>query len=940
MANLIAFSSGSTLEGTFRLTPNILYSVNYNDSLSGLTWWNGVEPNGEYILYSDQITQAPYFSAPTILTAWSSDDTNSSFLNTINRVPQRRGQTPFSAITDAITWMTGTQMYSIINQNYPQITMSGLTMIADAGFTASYPLANNTIYDLSGNEYNMELINEPTFTNNYSGEFTFNGIDQHIQTQIISPNIELRTLSVWCKLGNTGTTLEGVFGVSDSGGTIFDSIAYRAQGGNGWGVYGNVGGRTYYSNVVETGTTEWVNIVATYAADGGGLVKLYRNGVDILTQSMSLITYTNALFYMGQASEDVYYWDGQIACGFIYNRALSQQEITNDYNALLTRFSVTPPTPSVTPTNTVTPTITPTNTVTPTVTETPTNTPTPTISETPTNTPTPTVTETPTGTPSVTETPTPTISETPTNTPTPTVTETPTGTPSVTETPTETPTPTPTETPTETPTNTPTASVTPTNTQTPSVTPTLTQTPTSTNLSSITTYSISGCTNLNVLVVDLGPGFIVPGDVNYYTFTGATPSGCYSVIGKINAPIDDAFTASFGYGGCNDCEISNITPTPTPTNTETPTNTPTPSVTETPTETPTPTVTETPTNTPTVTETPTNTPTETPTNTPTETETPTPTPTETPTGTPAVTPTNTETPTETPTPTISETPTNTPTPTISETPTNTPTPTVTDTPTQTPTETPTPTVTETPTNTPTNTETPTNTPTPTISETPTNTPTPTISETPTNTPTPTVTDTPTQTPTETPTPTVTDTPTQTPTETPTPTVTDTPTQTPTPTSTSASTPSGLSVTIVESGGNVVMSASGSLNINDLTLVNPSAGPFSFGGLGVSNATFLMGTNGINAVQYSGFTTTPPNFGPGGVGGSQTSVSGNIFGVIKQGPAPYSLLVPVGYTTGTAISSSQTFTGTTFSGFGLTQGTYTYTWGSGANADSINVVVGG
>jgi hypothetical protein len=103
----------------------------------------------------------------------------------------------------------------------------------------------------------------------------------------------------------------------------------------------------------------------------------------------------------------------------------------------------------------------------------------------------------------------------------------------------------------------------------------------------------------------------------------------------------------------------------------------------------------------------------------------------------------------------------------------------------------------------------------------------------------------------------------------------------------------------------------------------------------------MGTNELNAAQYSGFTTTPSNFGPGGVGGSQTSVSGNIFGVIKQGPtAPYSLLVPVGYTTGTAISSSQTFTGTTFSGLGLTQGTYTYTWGSGANADSINVVVGG
>jgi len=180
-----------------------------------------------------------------------------------------------------------------------------------------------------------------------------------------------------------------------------------------------------------------------------------------------------------------------------------------------------------------------------------------------------------------------------------------------TPTPTPTNTETPTETPTQTPTNTPTTTTTPTNTVTPSETPTNTPTPTITPTNTITTYSISGCTNLNVLVVDLGGGNIYPGDVNYYTFTGATPSGCYSVIGKINAPINDAFTTSFGYGGCNDCEISNITPTPTSTTTETPTNTPT--NTETPTETPTPTNTTTPTTTPTPSVTNTETPTVTPT---------------------------------------------------------------------------------------------------------------------------------------------------------------------------------------------------------------------------------------------------------------------------------------------------------------------------------------
>jgi hypothetical protein len=260
----------------------------------------------------------------------------------------------------------------------------------------------------------------------------------------------------------------------------------------------------------------------------------------------------------------------------------------------------------------------------------------------------------------------------------------------------------------------------------------------------------------------------------------------------------------------------------------------------------------------------------------------------------------------TPTPT----PTNTTTPTVTQTNTQTPTPTITDSPT------PTPTITETPTNTPTNTQTPT----PTITDSPT--PTPTITETPTNTPT----NTPTITPT------ITQTPTTTTTNTPTPTLT----QTPTPTS--ASTPSGFSVTIVESGGNVVMSASGSLNINDLTLVSPSS-PAGGSGLGVSNATFIIGTTPVNYAQYSGFTSTPSNFGTGG-GFGPTSASGDIFGCFYPGGPPHQLAVPVGYTSGTNISSTMTFNSQTFSSMGLVPGTYTYSWGSGANADSINVVVGG
>jgi hypothetical protein len=134
--------------------------------------------------------------------------------------------------------------------------------------------------------------------------------------------------------------------------------------------------------------------------------------------------------------------------------------------------------------------------------------------------------------------------------------------------------------------------VTETPTETPSETPTNTPTPTTTDLSSVTTYTISGCTNLNVLVADLGPSSLAPGDVFNLTFTGGTPSGCYRIVEKTVATPTDGATPLLFYVNCAACQATLVTPTPTPTNTQTPTNTETPTPTPTNTLTPTPTSTE------------------------------------------------------------------------------------------------------------------------------------------------------------------------------------------------------------------------------------------------------------------------------------------------------------------------------------------------------------
>ncbi|MBV8782054.1 MAG: PEP-CTERM sorting domain-containing protein, partial [Phycisphaerae bacterium] len=95
----------------------------------------------------------------------------------------------------------------------------------------------------------------------------------------------------------------------------------------------------------------------------------------------------------------------------------------------------------------------------------------------------------------------------------------------------------------------------------------------------------------------------------------------------------------------------------------------------------------------------------------------------------------------------------------------------------------------------------------------------------------------------------------------------------------------------------------------------------------------VGANGNQQVTFYKGVSGPTSFGSGGVT-SVSSGSGNTFGVIGSAGE---LFVPSSYA-GTPVSATDTFTGKTFANLGLSTGTYTYTWGSGPNADSLTLVI--
>mgnify|MGYP003338478293 FL=1 len=214
------------------------------------------------------------------------------------------------------------------------------------------------------------------------------------------------------------------------------------------------------------------------------------------------------------------------------------------------------------------------------------------------------------------------------------------------------------------------------------------------------------------------------------------------------------------------------------------------------------------------------------------------------------------------------------------------------------------------------------------------TPTPTVTSSPTLTPTNTTTPTPTPTETE---PGVTSTPTPTPTESSTPTPTPTESSTPTPTP-SSGVINVVNMTLLEVGGDVVLSGSGTLDTTSLgtptlyyrgSSIVPTGSQFGCG---------VPGPGPFNCYIFTGGTvSSPANFGTGGqtIGSSAT---GDFFGIGFNGVSK-NLFIPTGYTSGSFISGTTTFDFTDLATLGATVGTYTWSWGSGGNASSIVLQVG-
>ena len=224
------------------------------------------------------------------------------------------------------------------------IVRDGLQLYLDAANSKSYSGSGTTWIDLSGNGRSGTLTNGPTFSSTNNGMFTFDGTDD--LCDIASSSVgdfgtNSFTISIWAKASSGSSGSRGVFSKYNP----------HSGPGTGWFVFLRDGQTTIrvvqdlvepkeqFQVITTIATNQWYNIVLTrnlytFSHYINGSLNQSSNSTNIINCSSS------GPLRVGSGYVSGYYFLGDVGAAAIYNRALTQTEVTQNFNALRGRYGI------------------------------------------------------------------------------------------------------------------------------------------------------------------------------------------------------------------------------------------------------------------------------------------------------------------------------------------------------------------------------------------------------------------------------------------------------------------------------------------------------------------------------------------------------------------------------------------------------------------------
>jgi hypothetical protein len=296
---------------------------------SGTSYWNGISPpTSGYTIYENKVANGPSIRVPS---------SSAVLIDYANRLYSGSSITTEAG---ALTYFNSLNTVICVNRDYEEIVTSGLTVNLDAGFTPSYPKSGTSWTDLSFSGNNGTLINGPTFNSSNGGSIVFDGVDDYVQCAGSFP-LTSATIITWIRRNGSQVSFAGVF--FTRGGQSITGLNFYYDT-NKIGYHWAAGYYDFDSNLTIPDLT-WCMVALSVTSTAGILYLCQSSGITTATNTNSHPSIVLDNIKLAQddtvAQYGIYrFFKGNIAISQVYNRALSSNEITQNFNAQKGRFGL------------------------------------------------------------------------------------------------------------------------------------------------------------------------------------------------------------------------------------------------------------------------------------------------------------------------------------------------------------------------------------------------------------------------------------------------------------------------------------------------------------------------------------------------------------------------------------------------------------------------
>ena len=231
----------------------------------------------------------------------------------------------------------------------PKIVTSGLVLYLDAANPKSYPGSGTNIVDVSKNNNTISLTNGTSFNNNLNGFFSFDGVNDYINTNylIISGTDSSKAITIDLFIRPDAAQPTATFNPVIIGSGYYSGFGLRYTG-------------SIYQNWIRLATGVFVrdinvsmgnfnHIVLIWGGESDSKLSTFLNGVKLndlnvtygaFGQNHNSWPFRIGFPYTTGGNTATGYFKGDIGTVKVYDRALTDLEVQQNFNATRGRYGI------------------------------------------------------------------------------------------------------------------------------------------------------------------------------------------------------------------------------------------------------------------------------------------------------------------------------------------------------------------------------------------------------------------------------------------------------------------------------------------------------------------------------------------------------------------------------------------------------------------------